>query len=302
MSRRVSLLFMLLIVLAASCSSPPDRIVAIGDLHGDLDAARRALRLAGVIDADDRWIGGDMTLVQTGDVLDRGDDEPEILALLARLQDEAAAAGGVVHLLSANHEMMNVRLDFRYVTDDGFADYADTPYELDDELAALPEERRGRAAAFRPGGPVAMALSDQPVILVLDGTVFVHGGVLPAHVDRGVDVWNAQVRAWLRGEGPSPEDIHNSRGPTWNRLYSDAPGDSASAVLTTVLERLGAERMVMGHTPQDDGITAYCEGRAWCIDTGMAAHYGGTIEVLEIVGDEVRILREENADTPEETP
>src|SRR5262245_61138965 len=65
--------------------SAPGRIVAVGDLHGDLQSTRQALRLARAIDEKDHWIGGDLTLVQTGDQLDRGDQEREILDLLERL-------------------------------------------------------------------------------------------------------------------------------------------------------------------------------------------------------------------------
>src|SRR5579862_1530055 len=67
----------------------PKRAVAIGDLHGDLGGARSALRAAGAIDEADRWIGGDLEVVQLGDVLDRGDDESKILELLERLDAEA---------------------------------------------------------------------------------------------------------------------------------------------------------------------------------------------------------------------
>ena len=53
----------------------PPRLLAFGDVHGDLQATRQALRLAGAIDAHDRWVGGPLVVVQTGDQLDRGDDE-----------------------------------------------------------------------------------------------------------------------------------------------------------------------------------------------------------------------------------
>ena len=43
-----------------------------------------------------------------------------ILELLQGLVAEAAAAGGAVHLLNGNHEMMNVALDLRYVTAGGY--------------------------------------------------------------------------------------------------------------------------------------------------------------------------------------
>ena len=40
------------------------RLVAIGDIHGDLCKARRAFRAGGLIDENDRWIGGTTTAVQ----------------------------------------------------------------------------------------------------------------------------------------------------------------------------------------------------------------------------------------------
>src|SRR5688500_6932282 len=70
--------------LASLRFAPAARVIAIGDLHGDLAATRRALRLAGAIDEHDRWIGGDLVVVQTGDQLDRGDDEQAIVDLLGR--------------------------------------------------------------------------------------------------------------------------------------------------------------------------------------------------------------------------
>src|SRR6187551_1519251 len=84
-----------------------ERVIAIGDLHGDVSALRAALRLAGAIDEAGKWIGKSLVVVQTGDQLDRGDDEPQILDLFQRLRTEAAAAGGAVHVLNGNHEVMN---------------------------------------------------------------------------------------------------------------------------------------------------------------------------------------------------
>ena len=51
---------------------------AVGDIHGDLVKAITLFKLAGVVEEVDRrllWIGGDTTLVQLGDVLDRGSQE-----------------------------------------------------------------------------------------------------------------------------------------------------------------------------------------------------------------------------------
>src|SRR5262249_39450199 len=71
-----------------------ERVLAIGDLHGDLQAARSTLRLAGAIDDKDQWVGGKLVVVQTGDQIDRGDDDRKILDLTEKLKAQASAAGG----------------------------------------------------------------------------------------------------------------------------------------------------------------------------------------------------------------
>ena len=40
------------------------RLVAIGDLHGDMGKTRRAFKIAGLIDEQDKWTGGNTTAVQ----------------------------------------------------------------------------------------------------------------------------------------------------------------------------------------------------------------------------------------------
>lgn len=270
-----------------------DRVVAIGDLHGDLEAARNALLLAGAMDGEGRWIGGKLVVVQTGDILDRGDDELEIADLFDRLGEEARDAGGAIHLLNGNHELMNAYQDFRYVTEGGFTDFQNVPVpaEPDSALSALDPSQRGRAMAFRPGGEFARRLARQNTAVIVGKTVFVHGGILPANVDLGLERMNAEIRSWLLGESPQPEWIRGDDSPIWTRLYSDEPTPEACDTLSSVLDRLGVERMVVGHTVQRTGITAFCGGRVWGIDVGMAAHYGGRPEVLEIRGDVVRGLR-----------
>ncbi len=291
----------LLVTCCACTGGEPLRIVAFGDVHGDLEAARSALRLAGAIDEEDRWIGGALIVVQTGDQLDRGDDEQAILDLFERLRVESTAAGGAFHALLGNHELMNARGDLRYVTDGGFADFADAvEFDSDDPLlAGFEPHERARMAALLPGRPYARLLAQRNVIVQVGDNLFVHGGVLPDHVTYGIDLINREVRAWLRGETDPPGFLGRPDSPQWTRLYSNEPDSLACEVLSEVLSRVDAKRMVMGHTIQDDGISSACEGRAWRIDVGMAAYYGGPdergagdVEVLELVGDSVRVLRD----------
>jgi hypothetical protein len=271
------------------------RIVAIGDVHGDLDAARRALRLAGVIDAQDRWVGGRSVVVQTGDQLDRGDDERAILRLFERLDREATAAGGAFHALNGNHELMNALLDLRYVTEGGFGDFSDVgaaTHASDSALFAYHAAQRGRVVAFRPGGEYALLLAQRNTIAVVGDNLFVHGGVLPPHAQYGIERINAEIRAWLRGAGAPPPWVRGADSPTWTRLLSSDVGAEACTAVQETLRIVGARRIVVGHSVHREGITSYCDGRIWAIDVGMAKAYRGPIQVLEIRGDALTVLRE----------
>ncbi len=254
------------------------RVVAIGDLHGDLSAAKKALRLAGAIDAKDAWIGGALVVVQTGDVIDRGDEDRAVLDFLSKLQDEANRAGGALILLSGNHELMNVARDFRYVTPGGFAEFAD---------------EQGRGAAFQPGGPYARLLAERPIVARVGDTLFVHGGILTKHARYGLDRMSDELRAWMLGtrEEP-PEIVMAGDGPVWTRAYSDATQAADCEGLAQVLAALDSKRMVVGHTPQRSGITSACDERVWRIDVGLAKFYGGPLQVLEIEDGKVSALRE----------
>jgi DNA-binding protein YbaB len=268
--------------------------VAIGDLHGDLDVTRQALRLAGAVDDDDHWIGGTLVLVQTGDQLDRGDNEQAILDLFTRLAEEASQAGGAVHVLNGNHELMNVELDLRYVTPAGFEDFQDvvTTSDMDSVLARYEEGQRARVSAFRPGGPYAKVLAQRNTVVIIGQNIFVHGGILPEHVDYGLERLNVELRAWMKGTGPIPNWTEEEDNPVWMRHYSDEVDDEDCDLLAEVLDRLGAKRMIVGHTVQTKEITSYCSGKVWCIDVGMSDYYEGEIQILEIEGDAIRVISE----------
>lgn len=272
------------------------RVVAVGDLHGDLEATRRVLRIAGAIDEKDAWVGGDLVLVQTGDQLDRGDDEPEIFDLLDALATQAEAAGGAVHVLNGNHEVMNALGDLRYVTPEGFDDFASAGGNAAaPRLAQLPERARPRAAAFAPGGPWAKRLARRNTVVIVGDTVFVHGGVMPRYAGR-IDAINRDARRWLWGlDGDTPPVVGALMAEdslVWSRAYSEpTPTADACAALGEALRTMNATRMVVGHTPQKEGITSACDEKVWRIDVGMAAHYGGQPQALEITPDGVKILR-----------
>ncbi|HSA95030.1 MAG TPA: metallophosphoesterase [Acidobacteriota bacterium] len=131
-----------------------ERVVAVADLHGDYDQFVYILAhpQVGLIDNDLHWIGGKAHLVQLGDVADRGNYARRIYDLIIRLEKEAAAAGGGVHMVLGNHEEMNITgiaLDYpRYVTVEQFVSFLPDDFRKAREaeyIKTLPPEERKRA-------------------------------------------------------------------------------------------------------------------------------------------------------------
>jgi len=267
------------------------RIVAIGDVHGDLLSLRRVLRMTGVVDRRDKWIGGKAVLVQVGDILDRGEDERAILELMRRLRGEAAAVGGRVITLIGNHEVMNAVGDFRYVTPGGFSDFDSTPgLEHAAPKAELPAFDAARKAAFSPGGLWARRIARFGVVAVVGNTLFVHGGLLPKYARYGLNRINRETRMWLLGDRRMPRWVNRADSPLWLRKFAEKDNPDMCETLAETLELTGVKRMVVAHTVQPNGPTQACSGRVWRIDVGMARAYGGRSAAIEIRGKKVRII------------
>ncbi len=188
------------------------RVIAVGDIHGDLENFVAILRGNGLIDEAGRWTGGTAHLVQNGDIIDKGPSAREIFDLVMRLETEAAAAGGRVHILLGNHEEANVTgiaLDYPdYVPAEQFVAFLKPEYRAKKEkefLAALPpgetrpSERvlnlsenyalrrfwervmktvEGRAA-YTAGfsSPYGDWLLRKNAVIKINDVVFVHGGI-----------------------------------------------------------------------------------------------------------------------------
>lgn len=270
-------------------------MVALGDLHGDLNALRAVLRLAGAIDSDERWIGKDLTVVQTGDQIDRGDQDREVLDVLSKLERDAKAAGGALYVLNGNHELMNASFDFRYVSRRSFASFAEYSRRAQGAAERVPDEQRGRAAAFAPGAPYALELAEHLTVALVGDSLFAHAGVLPAHIDYGLDRLNREASAFLAGKLRAlPPALSAEDSPIWTRFYGGDVDDAGCAVLARVLREVGAERLVVGHTVQKGGINGACQDRLFRIDVGLSAFYGDTVpQALEITAQGTRILKAE---------
>jgi hypothetical protein len=110
----IAFLFTVLFPLSGKNNNKPfawtnvEKIVAVGDIHGDFHKFIQILIGTGLTDERMNWTGGKAHLVQLGDVLDRGDHAKMVFDLLKRLETEAEEAGGMVHMLLGNHEEVNI--------------------------------------------------------------------------------------------------------------------------------------------------------------------------------------------------
>ncbi|MGA2924210.1 MAG: metallophosphoesterase [Candidatus Sulfotelmatobacter sp.] len=224
------LLFLVLVGLASAgpAKNPlehAETVVAIGDVHGDFDDFVAILKQVGLIDAQHHWTGGKTTLVQVGDVLDRGPKPREAMDLLMSLEKEAPQASGRVVSLLGNHEMMNIMGDLRYVTAVNYASFAEAnseerqrsafqaymkwrgshaellaelapPLELTEEewMARHPAGFIERREAFGPKGSYGKWLREHSALADIGGVIFVHGGIHPDLAQMKLDAINARIR------------------------------------------------------------------------------------------------------------
>ena len=206
----------------------------------------------------------------------------ECLQLLRDLKREAPLQGGTVVSLLGNHEVMNA---------------AGITYMASARSTAAFEDR---ATAFLPGTELATELAGWPVACVVGDTAFCHATLTLAQAEAGLQAGNAEAARWLRGGSPTglpPDQLLSSRkSPVWTRDLSDPPDTepaaSACADLRSALARLGAKRLVVGHTVQSRCNCA-CDCSVWRIDVGLsvAMETGAPPQALEIASNGVvRVL------------
>lgn len=157
----------------------PAEIVVVGDVHGALQPLKDILHVSGLTDEQDRWAGGASHLVSLGDLIDRGPQSRAVLDFMMGLQTQAQAAGGQVHVLMGNHELMNLTGDLRDVSEPEMESYGG---------------QTGHTQLFAADGKYGSWLMQFPSILNIDGNLFVHGGLSSVFRDLSVDEANRRIR------------------------------------------------------------------------------------------------------------
>ena len=243
-----------------------ERIVAVGDVHGDHAQFVKVLRVAGVVDANENWIAGKTHLVQTGDVLDRGPDSRKAMDLLMKLESQAAEANGAVHALIGNHEARVLLDDWRYVSEG--------------EMKAFGGEE-GYRKAMSPKGKYGRWICSHSAVIKINDLVFAHAGITPPFARKSLAEINKSIRGELN-KGDARGIAMDSAGPLWDRILAMDDERLVAKDLDVVLKAYGARRMVVGHTVSTDGILTRAGGRLIRIDVGMSGSYGGPAACLVV--------------------
>ena len=263
-----------LLVLLTTTADANCGLFALGDIHGDLSGAITALRAAGLVNRFGNWTGGCSVLVQTGDIADRGGNVRDAYDYFFSLQAEALAMDGRVVMLLGNHELLN----FEGVT----------TYVNPDELKNAGGAARWKAL-FAPKGKYRRRLDESRVATMINSVVFVHAGILPQYAALGIDGINKIARDSIAA-GRWNEGILSDSGPFWTReIITQAMRDECGT-LSLSLSLLGGERMVVGHSIQQDKlIHTYCNGALIAIDIGFSrAIFGEHPGLVELTRDDVR--------------
>ena len=228
--------------LAVPAKSP---IFVVADTHGEFEILAQMLVAQQVVDARLRWSFGRGHLVVLGDVFDRGPEHLEILWLLYALEAQATKAGGGVHLVLGNHEVMALTGDARYLN----PKYVETA-----QVLGVP----AYAQLFAKDSVLGQWLRSKPVMLKVNDLLCLHGGVSRALLDQELSLAqiNDAVRQWLGGESPPEEAaraefLTTTLGPLWYRGYFAESADFTGATLADVdltLARYDVRRILVGHT------------------------------------------------------
>jgi len=293
-----------------------ERIVAVGDIHGDYDNYMATLKAAGLVDKKGKWAGGTTHFVQVGDLPDRGPDTLKIIEHIKALGKQAKKKGGRVHNLIGNHEVMNVTGDLRYVHPGEYEAFAgrkskslrDRYYELylerleevdPETFANLPEDHQEKWDADHPLGwlehrqawdpawsrdaEIAKWVMDNPVAVRVNDNVFVHGGISAYYCANTLASLTEKAVAKMKDYNPEdPGILEDPNGPFWYRGLSGIEPKALPETVDAILAAQGVNHVVVGHSPKRGVIWPEYGGKVLVIDTGISGHYGGFVAYLDI--------------------
>lgn len=251
-----------------------DSIYVIGDVHGRYDQLINLLQKSNLIDTELNWIAGQAHMVFLGDLFDRGDDVTKVLWFIYELEEKAKSAGGKVHLVLGNHEIMVMSKDLRYLS----RKEANIPFAHKVSYDYL----------FHPTKSVLGSwLTSKSSVLRIDNAIFAHGGVVELEAN-SIGDYNKMVHTQLKDpmfleimkDYPDSTKydalawekmryfFYREDGPFWFRGYVQS--DTLAPELKKMLRTYDSKVHVVAHTIQKT-ITSRYNGKLLTTDLEDAA-------------------------------
>jgi hypothetical protein len=268
-----------------------NRIVIIGDIHGDIRRFKDILIDAKVINKSIEWIAEpkNTIVVQMGDQVDSINRDPsleewevlpdvEMIYFTNLLNKIALSKGGRVISLIGNHEMMNTIGNYSYVSS-----------------KSLNDDVRKRHDLFKPSGALSAILSQRPIVVKIGKLLFCHAGLTMEHLKvltkykKDISYINSIWKNFIKNGAILLEDkeifdtvILGNEGILWTRDLNDT-GD-----VIKLLDSVGCIYMFVGHTVVD--CIKIINERIWYTDTGISRAFGNTsFQYIDIFQNQVSI-------------
>jgi len=253
-------------------------VAALSDFHGQYDLMIELLTNNNIIDENKNWAFGKGHFVITGDIFDRGDKVTEILWFLYDLEQQAKKAGGEIHLTLANHEVMVLNGDLRYL----HAKYVETAKQLNKPFEQL----------FGKDTILGDWLRSKPVLVKVNNMLFTHGGFHPSLATEKrslLEINTVFKNSLVKAELDKPREgwakfLHTTNGPIWYRGYFAADrgkdGGATSTEIDLLLKHFDVKHLIVGHTSQKQIETRY-QGRVIAIDSSIKRGKYGEILFID---------------------
>lgn len=258
----------------ASSVSGVDRVYVLGDIHGRYQELIGLLQNAKVIDQELHWAAGKAHLVFLGDLFDRGDDVTKVLWFIYRLEAEAKKAGGQVHLVLGNHEIMTMTEDLRYVG-------------RKEKAIALAHKMKYDELFHPTKSLLGVWLRSKVSVFKMDQILFAHGGILELG-EPSLEAFNTKAYQYMGEElyldifKDAPDStrydaerwwqaryfFYDQNSPYWFRGY--VYSDTLSTELNKTLRQFDSKVHVVAHTPVET-ITERYKGKLLTTDLKEAA-------------------------------
>jgi hypothetical protein len=272
---------------ASETSIRPNRLFVLSDIEGNFEAFRKLLQANKIIDEKFNWIFGKGYLVFAGDMFDRGLQVTECLWLVYALEEKAKKAGGYVHFILGNHEIMNLQGDHRYVEDK----YKENAKLIGKTLTQL----------YNEDSELGRWLRTKNIVEKIGDLLFMHGGFSQELNKQPLTIeqLNSTARPFYadstahRNANTKVSALYNSTtSPFWYRSYYEKERFSKTqqkyiykpkeSQVDSTLQKFNVKHIITGHTVVSDTISTHYNHKVINTDT---QHAKGKSEALLIEGN-----------------